>query len=499
MQDRLLIDGSNHQLVLAAFLEAGQLYDFYCDIQDDSSNFGNIYYGRVTNVVQSLSAYFVDYGGNKNGFLPFTSCLIDLKRGDMVLVQIQKSEKDAKGARLSCFIKLIGQHYIFMPYNSSPQQYQVRKAGLQVQKNKYGIVDQKIAEDDLKSLKKEWDIILEKTQNLKELKLLKKESSLLERVLRDKYLHRSIEILVDGHGAYKNILEIVTRLNLPHTVQEYNHLIPIFDRYSVSSDILNLSSRTVPLLSGGSISIDISEAMVCIDINSSSCNIGKLEETSYKVNLEAAEEVVRQVRMRDLSGIIAIDFIDLKNATNLHNLEKRVHELFKKDLSLVRIAKINEFGVMMISRQRAGISLHDLSHIRCTSCNHLTEPRVESLAFNLFSELRLAIYSNPYENIQVKCSSKLAYYVLNYMRSQLVSLEKDNIGQIIVSESSELDLRADQKSYFSILPKGSLKKSDLIEIQEPVSSYNLYDSHYLVFYNPYDSFTHLGQTCVMQN
>jgi Ribonuclease G/E len=216
------------------------------------------------------------------------------------------------------------------------------------------------------------------------------------------------------------------------------------------------------------------------------------------VNLEAAEEVVRQIRMRDLSGIIAIDFIDLKNQSNIHNLEKRVNELFKQDLALVRMSKINEFGVMMISRQRAGVSLYDLFHTRCSSCNHLTEPRVESLAFNLLSELRVAVYCNPYENIQVKCSKQIAYYVLNYMKSQVAALEKNNVGQITISEATPLDLKAEQKIYFTVYPKGILKWSDLIQLEE-VANYNLYDHQYLVLPSKYESFIHWGQICLIQN
>lgn len=490
MQNLLLVDSSNKNLSLIAYLECGILSEFYYDNSEDSDNFGNIYLGRVMNVMQSLSAYFVDYGGEKNGFLPFNSTLTTLKRDDMVIVQIQKSEKDLKGARLSCFVRLNGKYCTYLPFNSGRQQYEMRQSN-HFFKSKDINVNQALADNDLQDLKEQWQNILKITAGIKKSMLLKQEIGLIHRLLRDRYRDKILEILVDGHNMYTNISNIIQKNKLIHEIKEYKHLIPIFERYNVAQDIRNLGSRTVPLTSGGSISIDQAEAMICIDINSSSCNIGTLEDTSYKVNLEAADEIVRQIKLRDLSGIIAIDFIDMKNSSHIHNLEKRMNDLFRNDRVITKIGKINEFGVLMISRQRSGTSLYNLSHTKCSNCLHVTEKSMHSNIFELLSSIRIALYSRNEEVIKVECNPKIGHYMLNYMREELCHLENGK-RRIIVNYSNI--------SNFTINPVGELKNTDRIQVIQEILPKKAFDHHsYTIFPQFYTTFMHGGQVCLVSH
>ena len=487
MREMLLIDSSVPNVTPIAFLKDGQLCEFYYDFKDDEGTFGNIYLGKVVNSIQSLSAYFVDYGSGRNGFLPFTAAMDGLKRDDMVIVQVCKAEKDAKGARLTCFIRLIGEYYTYMPFNTNKQQYDIKQSSLEIVKYKNTNTKSSILEADLKSLHTYWLNIEKQVLKSNRPTLLHKELSLIQRLLRDRYRSSPIEILIDGHELYKSIQNTIIQSNLTHEVREYKDCMPIFEKFGIAKDILNLASRTIQLPSGGTVSIDTTEAMVCMDINSSSCKNGRLEETSYKVNLEAAEELARQIRLRDLSGIIAIDFIDMQNPIYIQNVEKRMNELMKHDHVIIRSGKLNEFGVFMMSRQRSHTSLYDQLHSKCPTCLNVSIQSIHSLAFHVFSAIRLSVHSNQGAVIKVECDERVLNYIQNYMRRELVALETRDT-RIIINQGPI--------NTFKINPAGiSPIPESVPELRVANKPYDLYQLK--VFAKVYTSIFYSGNICTV--
>ena len=455
----LLIDSYIPNLVLLAHVEGGKLTNLYMDTQDENDTVGNIYLGRVSNVMTSLSAYFIDYGAEKNGFLPFSATNLQLKRDDKVIVQVVKSPKDAKGARLTCFIKLVGQHSVLMPAGSQ------RKVDENQTFLKHGNGNYNLIQQDLNNLKSIWKNIETLAKKQSKPVILHQEYSLVRRILRDKYTARPLNIYIDGNAQYLHLKETVEDMSLPHKVKEYKGMVPIFAKYGVLEDIKKLTNRVIGLESGGSIVIDITEAMVAIDINSGSCNAGDLEATSYRVNLEAAAEIARQIKLQDLSGIIAVDFIDMTSESNLIAIEAAMRNCMQDDRAMVRFSKINEFGVMMLSRQRAGINLHQQIYSKCSNClsNGLIK-NTQVLAFEIICEIRISMHLFPNQPIQVECEERVQSYLLNELRGTLYLLEKHGTSIKIIINNSYLNK-------FSITPAGQLKQSEMISsLEEPVAS-----------------------------
>jgi ribonuclease E len=442
-------------------LEGSILTDFCFEITSQNSTYGDIYLGKVINVLHGLSAYFIDYGGNRNGFLPAISTLIPLKKGDLVIVQICKTEKDLKGARLSCFVKIIGEYYTYMPYGSSISTKYIPSRKL---KGRHG----ESASSELKELDDEWRSILERVKNLKEPALLKKGASQIYQLLRDDYHSKKIHIIIDGDST--SLKETVRDLNLNHTVEEYTGLLPVFAKYGVAKSVRTLTDRVVYLPSGGSIAIDVAEAMTCIDVNSGSYVNSNLETTSYEVNLEAVDEIGRQIKIRDISGIIAIDFIDMKKPSYIENIQNKMQDILRFDNVLSKISKINEFGVMMISRQRSVQSVNDLMTDKCKNCNNGRFKNKYKTAFDIFSEIRLSAYTNPNSNITVECHPDVANYILNYMKRRLIDIE-ERTGQVQINWSETVD-------GYTVEPKGILPKLQV----DPVKHMYKYDKLPMVIY-----------------
>lgn len=438
LNNLLLIDNSVTGMSLICTLTNQALTDFHFELTEDESTYGDIYLGRVTNALSGLSAYFIDYGANKNGFLPASATLTPLKRGDLVIVQVMKSEKDAKGARLSCFVKITGEYYTYMPYGSSMSNkyLPIRKL-----KGRHGLN----AGYELKTLDNEWSAILDAVKTLKGPTLLRKEASLICQLLRDEYHSKAMHIIVDGDA--ESLKQAVNQFQLAHTIEEYGETLPIFEKYGVANSIKTMTDRVVTLPSGGSISIDVAEAMTCIDVNSSSYSNSNLETTGYQVNLEAAEEICRQIKIRDISGMIAIDFIDMKKTSYIENIQNKMQEMLKLDNVLTRFAKINEFGVLMISRQRSTKSIPDLMTDKCGTCQNGRIKNKYKVVFDVFSDMRLSAYSNPGAQITVDCSTESAHYILNNMRAQLRKLEANGV-RITVNWDKDL-------TEYKVEPKGS--------------------------------------------
>jgi ribonuclease E len=452
----LLIDAHIPNLIVLAHLENNRLNNLYLDTDDRSDTVGNIYLGKVSNVMTSLSAYFIDYGAEKNGFLPFSSANTQLKRDDKVIVQVVKSPKDTKGARLTCFIKLVGQYSVLMPFGSQ-RKTDESQSFIKQSNGNYNLIQQ-----DLNKLNAIWRNIETSAKKNNKPNILHQEYSLIRRILRDKYNTKPLQIYIDGYNQYMHLKETVEDMSLPHKVKEYKSIIPILAKYRALPDIKKLTNRTIPLESGGSIVIDITEAMVAIDINSGSCNAGDLEATSHRVNLEAAAEIARQIKLQDLSGIIAIDFIDMTSESNLISIESAMKNHMQDDKAMVRFSKINEFGVMMLSRQRSGINLHQQIYSKCNHClsNGLIK-NTQVLAFEIICEIRTSMYLFPNQPIQVECEERVQSYLLNELRGTLYALEKQG-------SSIKITINNDCLNKFIITPTGQLKEADLVSFQEEV-------------------------------
>lgn len=459
MKDKLLIDGHTGMTVIA-MIQENKLHEVYCESENNNDIVGNIYLGKVINVAHSLSAYFVDYGSSKNGFLSFSGTLTQLKRDDLVIVQVIKNQRDNKGARLSCFIKLSGKHVFFFPYTRGSDG-EMRYNSI-VMKHKRSNSHYAPIKHDLEHLEILWKEILATSKVVKSPQILHQEHSLIHRILRDRYHDTQLEIIIDGYHRYMQVKQIVNELQLSHSVKEHKSIVPVFSKFGVADEFTKLADRSVSLSSGGSIVIDTTEAMTCVDINSSSCNRSDLAETALKVNLEAAEEVANQIRLRDLSGIIAIDFIDMHGTNDNSQVEAAFRSAMQNDTALSKIANINDFGVLMISRQRIGLNLHQQVYTKCNSCiGHGFIKTTSMLAFEMLSEIRLSIHSNPGELIKVECSENASNYMLNEMRQKIASLER-NGTRINISTN---------RAYcneFTVHPKGELKDSEISKFIHPV-------------------------------
>jgi ribonuclease E len=279
----------------------------------------------------------------------------------------------------------------------------------------------------------------------------------------NKYLHIPVNIIVDGIKVVEEIKKVVRELGINAQITEHKSMVPIFHKYGAANTIRNLSNNKVFLPSGGSIVIDHAEAMVCIDINSSSADEGDLSSNSHKVNMEAAEEIARQIRMRDLSGIIAIDFIDMNSSDKIAAVEGKFKEAIKLDTPLIKLAPINEFCVMLLSRPRSNLNLHEYLYTSCEHCGSRGfRKTMQNLVTNIFYEIRLSIATHHSPLVTVECESKVAFYILNQMRKVLVKLEES--GSSIIIKSNEALINS-----FCVMPQGAYNiPKKLVDIPKKV-------------------------------
>ena len=465
---KILIDGYNPAYTLVAVVspEDGILVDLFCEEKGAVDLVGNIYLGKINNVMESISAYFVDFGAEKNGFLPFSSCNKSFRSGDMVRVQIRKNEKGNKGAKLSCFIKLAGKFNLYLPNGDKdshgPLVY-LKDTKASAQQN----------EEDLRNLKKLWKRIsgIKSTQP----KLLQQEYSLIGRMLRDRYAHEELEIVVEGVEIFRRVTQFMRELSMKMPLVQSFSEVPLLAQYGVFDQIRQTISNVVRLHSGGSIVIDFGEAMTCIDVNSGSYRGQKsIEETSYKVNLEAAAEIARQIRLRDLSGLLAIDFIDMYDKSYIESVE----ETFKQEMfatgneQQMRILSMNEFCVMMLSRQRINQNLHHFFYSQCSVTKGFYRNK-QSMAFEILFEIRLTLISVKEKDLKVECPPNVADYLLNECRELLYTLELKSKQRIFVQPSLALisDFKIDPKHNY-VIPQIKNKKPEQKPLIQDVPDYS---------------------------
>ncbi|WP_367346360.1 ribonuclease E [Stenotrophomonas bentonitica] len=474
---RMLINATQAEELRVAIVDGQTLYDIDIEQPSKEQKKSNIYKGRITRLEPSLEAAFVEYGGERHGFLPLKEISRDyfqagvdhnkagirelLREGQEVVVQVDKEERGNKGAALTTFISLAGRYMVLMPNSPTAGGVSRRiegedRAALKEALDKLNIPDDmgviirtagvgRDAEElqwDLDYLLQVWKSIAEAALTKPAPFLIYQESRLIVRALRD-YLRADVgEILVDTEELYETAREFMQQV-MPQTLRKLKHYkddIPLFNRFQIESQIEGAYERNVRLPSGGSIVVDQTEALTAIDVNSSRATKGSdIEDTAFQTNLEAAEEVARQLRLRDLGGLVVIDFIDMSSNKHQREVENRLQNALKYDRARVQLGRISRFGLMEMSRQRLRPSLGESSQIVCPRCDgHGRMRSVESLSLSI---IRVAEEHAMKENtgqVLVQAPVEIANYLLNEKRNALREIEQRHDAPIVIVADEQL-------------------------------------------------------------
>jgi ribonuclease E len=467
----MLVNATQQEELRVAMVDGQKLYDLSIELPSREQKKSNIYKARISRVEPSLEAAFVEYGSQRHGFLPLKEISREFFRaqpqgrlnirelvneGQDLLVQVEKEERGNKGAALTTFISLAGRFLVLMPNNPRAGGVSRRIEGedrdqmrevmnqLNVPEGMGAIVRTagvgRSAEElqwDLDNLKTQWDAIAEAASGRGAPFLVYQESDAVTRALRD-YLADDIgEILVDDEAAFQKAQEYMQRF-MPNEAQRrlklYVDDIPLFTRYQIESQIESAYAHKVQLPSGGSLVIDYTEALVSIDINSARATRGSdIETTACNTNLEAAEEVARQLRIRDIGGLIVIDFIDMESQKNQRDVEDRLRDAMKMDRARIQIGRLSRFGLLEMSRQRLRPSLGESSHLVCPRCNGIGSIRsIESLTLSILRLIGEDVRKDRTARLIVQVPVDVATYLMNEKRDAVRELEEKTRVQMVI-------------------------------------------------------------------
>src|SRR5512144_2253578 len=474
----MLFNATQQEELRVAIVDGQKLVDLDIESASREQRKINIYKGLITRIEPSLEACFVDYGSQRHGFLPLKEISKDyfkggggqgnrgirelLSEGQEIVVQVEKEERGNKGAALTTFISLAGRFLVLMPNNpraggvsrriegEDRQEMREVMGSLNVPEGMGLIVrtagvgrSQEELQWDLDYLLHVWQAIEKASQQKKASFLIYQESNIIIRALRD-YLRADIgEILVDDQRVYQQARDFMQQI-MPHNLNKlklYQDHIPLFTRFQIESQIETAYQREVALPSGGAIVIDYTEALVSIDINSARATKGSdIEETALNTNLEAADEIARQLRLRDLGGLIVIDFIDMALPRNQREVENRLRELLKMDRARVQIGRISRFGLLEMSRQRLRPSLDEASHVICPRCNGQGTIRgVESLALAVLRLVEEEAMKDKTGQVIAQLPIKVATYLLNEKREAIRAIEQRHKVAILLIPNPSLE------------------------------------------------------------
>ncbi|MBW3887402.1 Rne/Rng family ribonuclease [Neisseria meningitidis] len=459
---RMLFNATQAEELRVAIVDGQNLLDLDIETLGKEQRKGNIYKGIITRIEPSLEACFVDYRTDRHGFLPFKevsrSYFRDyeggrariqdvLKEGMEVIVQVEKDERGNKGAALTTFISLAGRYLVLMPNNPRGGGVSRRIEGEERQELKAAMAQLDIpngmsiiartagigrsAEElewDLNYLKQLWQAIEEAGKAHHDPYLLFMESSLLIRAIRDYFRPDIGEILVDNQEVYDQVAEFMSYV-MPSNVGRlklYQDHTPLFSRFQIEHQIESAFSRSVSLPSGGAIVIDHTEALVSIDVNSARATRGAdIEDTAFKTNMEAAEEVARQMRLRDLGGLVVIDFIDMENPKHQRDVENVLRDALKKDRARVQMGKLSRFGLLELSRQRLKPALGESSHVACPRCAGTGVIRgIESTALHVLRIIQEEAMKDNTGEVRAQVPVDVATFLLNEKRAELFAMEE---------------------------------------------------------------------------
>ena len=474
---RMLINATQAEELRVAIVDGQNLYDIDIEQPSKEQKKSNIYKGRITRLEPSLEAAFVEYGGDRHGFLPLKEISRDyfqagvdhnkasikelLREGQEIVVQVDKEERGNKGAALTTFISLAGRYMVLMPNSPSAGGVSRRIEGEDRAALKEALDKLNIPDDmgviirtagvgrDAEELQWDLDYLLQVWRSIAEAALTKpapfliyQESRLIVRALRD-YLRSDVgEILVDTEELYETARDFMQQV-MPQTLRKLKHYkddIPLFNRFQIESQIEAIYERNVRLPSGGSIVVDQTEALTAVDVNSARSTKGSdIEDTAFQTNLEAAEEVARQLRLRDLGGLVVIDFIDMSSNKHQREVENRLQNALKYDRARVQLGRISRFGLMEMSRQRLRPSLGESSQIVCPRCDGQGRMRsIESLSLSI---IRVAEEHAMKENtgqVLVQAPVEIANYLLNEKRGALREIEQRHDAPIVIVADEQL-------------------------------------------------------------
>ena len=477
---RMLINATQSEELRVALVDGQKLFDLDIESRNREQKKSSIYKARITRVEPSLEAAFVDFGADRHGFLPLKEIAPEyfsrkpselqgklniaevVKEGQEIIVQVDKEERGNKGAALTSFISLAGRYMVLMPNNpraggisrriEGEERDQLREAlsALQIPDGMGVIVRTagvgRSAEElqwDLDYLLQVWEAIRRASEEQKAPFLIYQENNVILRAIRD-YLRKDVsEVLIDTDDAHAQAIEFIEQVmpSYRDRIRRYDDPVPLFNRYQIESQIESAFQREVKLPSGGSIVIDPTEALVSIDINSARATRGAdIEETALNTNLEAADEIARQLRLRDMGGLIVIDFIDMMSNRNQREVENRMREALEVDRARVQVGRISRFGLMEMSRQRLRPSLEETTTIVCPRCSGQGVIRdVRSLSLSILRLLEEESLKDRSAAVRALVPVNVASFLLNEKRSDLTAIELRSKVRLIIVPNPNLE------------------------------------------------------------
>ena len=489
---RILINATQSEELRVATVEGQRLYNLDIETGARRQTKANIYKGRITRIEPSLEAAFVDYGAERHGFLPLKDVANDcycenaianweaaqaqagdkakakpsikdlLCEGQELIVQVDKEERGNKGAALTTFVSLAGRYLVLMPNNPRTGGVSRRIEGEERALARQSLSELELPEDmgvilrtagvgktgeelnwDLEYLLRLWHSITNSADNRPASFLIYQESNVIIRAIRD-YLRDDVdEILIDDPRCHQQVHTFIQHVmpNYLERLQRYEDTVPLFTRYQIETQIETAFQREVSLPSGGAIVIDPTEALLSIDINSARATKGSdIEETALNTNLEAAEEIARQLRLRDLGGLIVVDFIDMVQSRNRQAIEQHIREHLKADRARVQVGRISRFGLLEMSRQRLRPSLEEASQICCPRCDGQGSIRnVKSLALSILRLIEDEAMKGQTSRVVVQVPVDVGTFLLNEKRQAIFDLEHRQKINIVLIPNPHLE------------------------------------------------------------
>ncbi len=503
MDRRMLINAVHPEECRIAIIENNTLEELEIESNTGTKLKGNIYKAKVSRIEPSLQAAFVDIGTQRNGFLqindihpsvfrapsngrkvgngrPRIQDVIDA--GQEIVVQVVKEERDQKGATLTTYLSLPGRYVVIMPGSErggisrkiieADQRRRLRKLSTELE-IPYGIgmivrtagLDRSQSElaRDLALQLKLWERILTNFQTARSPTLLYQESDLSTRVIRDYFTPDIREIIIDEPDTYQRVKDFVGEV-MPRyrsRIKLYSDPEPLLTHFDIDNQVIESFQSEVKLKSGGAIVIESLEALVAIDVNSGKATAEQgIEETAFKTNLQAAEEIARQLRLRDLGGLIVIDFIDMLDRRHKLAVERKMGEVIKSDKARIELGRLSRFGLMEMSRQRLRASLSSQSHIKCQTCQgHGKVKSPELVALDVLRKIQGAVIAGNVPLVKARLSAVPALYLLNNKKSELAKLESIHKTQIYIladgrlrPDEYELNFETIQQSVHTVAP-----------------------------------------------
>lgn len=507
--EKMLINATQTEEIRVALMRDGQLFDLDIECPSEAKKKGNIYKAIVTRREPSLDAIFVEYGSKRQGFLPFKEIAPEylskhpdefgnnrppitslIREGQELLIQVDKEERGNKGAAITTYITLAGAYLVLMPNNprsggisrriEGDERDELRETlnaldlpedmGLIIRTAGVG-KNQEDLQDDLNKLCKQWQSIQQAYNAEMAPCLIHQEGDVITRSIRDNLRKSISEIIIDDHVSYikaKQYIEQVKPEFLPN-LKLYNNTIPLFNFYQIESQIETAYQREVALPSGGALVIDRTEALVSIDINSAKATSGSdIEATALNTNLEAADEIARQLRLRDLGGLVVIDFIDMSSSKNQREVENRLKDALQADKARIQVGRISRFGLLEMSRQRLRLSLGETAQEVCPRCEGRgTVRNIQSHALSITRLIEEEALKEKVAEIQVQLPVEMATFVMNEKRDFIRDIEKRHHVHVIIIANPYL-----QSPQYSITRLkednvGKTKKPSYSLIQQP--------------------------------